>query len=66
MNTFSARLQFNLNQRLLAKQLVKKIGIIKLWVVMKKGFFFYLFYAFFDVDSESEVRFWRSSLVFGL
>ena len=30
---------------------------------IKKGYFFLLFYVFFDVESESEVHFGRSPLV---
>ena len=33
---------------------------------IKKGCFFLLFYVFFDVESESEVRFGRSPLDFEL
>ena len=42
------------------------IGIIVIWGHIKKDVFFFLFYVFFDVESESEVSFCRSPLFFEL
>ena len=38
--------------------------ILKLEVHIKKALFIFLFYVLFDVDSESEVLFWWSPIVF--
>ena len=38
----------------------------RLWSYKKRMFFFHLFYVFFDVESESDVRFCRSPLFFKL
>ena len=36
------------------------------FIAIKRGSFFLLFYVYFDVESESEVRFGRSPLFFEL
>ena len=52
-----------LHSELMAIKLFSKFLVLRSY---KKGCFFLLFYVFFDVESESEVRFGRSPLVFEL